>query len=75
MQLEGLWGLATIVGPIVLFILFIYVIMRNRSSKVPMDVTEEGTRANYAEEDRLHKAGIRTDDVQDAEDARKDGTL
>ncbi len=55
MELEGLWGLATIVGPIVLFILFIWVILRNRSAKVSKDVTEDATRANYQAEDRAAK--------------------
>ena len=47
MEQEGLWGIATIVGPIVLLLLFAYVIMRNRSSKVSKDVTERATKANY----------------------------
>ncbi len=72
MELEGMWGFATIVGPIALFILFVYVIVRNRSSKVPMEVTEEATKANYAAEDRVHKAEVRADEE---EDARKDGPL
>ena len=55
MEQEGLWGLATIVGPIVLLILFIYVIMRNRSSKVSKETTERATKANYEAEDRAHK--------------------
>ena len=55
MEQEGLWGLATIVGPIVLLLLFAYVIMRNRSSKVSKDVTEAATKANYAAEDRAQK--------------------
>ena len=55
MELEGLWGIATIVGPIVLLVLFIYVIMRNRSSKVSMEVTEDATEANYQAEDRAAK--------------------
>ena len=55
MQLEGLWGIATIVGPIILLVLFIFVIMRNRKSKVSKDVTEDATRANYQAEDRAAK--------------------
>ncbi len=55
MQEMSLWGIATIVGPIVLLALFIYVILRNRSSKVSMDVTERATEANYEAEDKAHK--------------------
>jgi hypothetical protein len=51
----GGYGLATIIGPIVLLVLFIFVIMRNRKSKVSKDVTEDATRANYQAEDRAAK--------------------
>jgi len=55
MELEGLWGLATILGPIVLLVLFVWVILRNRSARVGKDVTERATKANYEAEDRAHK--------------------
>ena len=55
MEQEGLWGIATIVGPIVLLVLFVFVIMRNRKSKVGKDVTEDATRANYQADDRSAK--------------------
>ena len=55
MELEGLWGLATIIGPIVLFALFIWVILRNRSARVSKDVTDAATKANYQAEDRAAK--------------------
>ncbi len=55
MQEMSLWGIATIVGPIVLLILFIFVILRNRSAKVGKDVTEAATKANYQAEDRATK--------------------
>jgi len=55
MQEMGLLGIATIVGPIVLLALFIWVILRNRSSKVSKDVTERATEANYQAEDRAAK--------------------
>ena len=55
MQEMSLWGIATILGPIVLIILFIWVIVRNRSSRVSVDVTERATKANYEAEDREHK--------------------
>ena len=55
MELEGLWGLATIVGPIVLLGLFIWVIVRNRSATVSKDVTDAATRANYKADDLAAK--------------------
>jgi hypothetical protein len=55
MELEGLWGLATIVGPIVLLALFVWVILRNRASRVSKDVGEDVTRANYQADDRAAK--------------------
>ena len=55
MQEMGLWGIATIVGPIVLLILFIFVILRNRKAPVSKDVTEAATKANYKAEDRAAK--------------------
>ena len=55
MEVEGLWGIATIVGPIVLLVLFIFVIVRNRSSRVSKQVTEDATEANYQAEDRASK--------------------
>ena len=51
----GGYGLATIIGPIVLLVLFIFVIMRNRKSKVSKEVTDAATRANYQAEDRAAK--------------------
>ena len=55
MQEMSLWGIATIVGPIVLLVLFIWVILRNRSARVSKDVTERATEANYEAEDKAHK--------------------
>ncbi|HXG99558.1 MAG TPA: hypothetical protein VNI79_03980 [Sphingomicrobium sp.] len=55
MQEMSLWGIATIVGPIVLLGLFIWVILRNRSARVNKDVTERATKANYEAEERAHK--------------------
>ena len=55
MEMEGLWGIATILGPIVLLALFVFVILRNRQAPVSREVTEDATRANYAAEDRAAK--------------------
>ena len=55
MQEMSLLGIVTIVGPIVLLLLLVWVILRNRSSKVSEDVTERATKANYEAEDQAHK--------------------
>ena len=50
-----LWGITNIGGPVILLLLFIWVIARNRKSRVSRDVTEQATRDNYAAEDRAAK--------------------
>jgi len=55
MQENSLLTIMEIVGPIVLLLLFVWVIMRNRKSKISKDVTEDATRANYEAEDRAAK--------------------
>jgi hypothetical protein len=56
MQEISLWGLATVIGPIVLLALFVWVILRNRStSRASKERTEQATKANYAAEDRAAK--------------------
>lgn len=40
----GLWGIMTIVGPIVLGIVLIWAIFNNRTSKAQKQRTEEATR-------------------------------
>ena len=52
-----LWGITNIGGPLVLLLLFIWVIARNRKAKASRDVTEKATRENYAAEDRAAKNG------------------
>ena len=52
---SNLIGIATIVGPIVLLAIFVWVIIRNKQSRVPKDVTERATEANYEAEDRAVK--------------------
>ena len=49
------WTLVTIVGPIILLGVMIWVLTRNRKSKVDPDVTERATRENYAAEQREHE--------------------
>ena len=52
---SNLIGIATIVGPIVLLAIFVWVIVRNKQSRVSRDVTERATEANYEAEDRAAK--------------------
>lgn len=60
MDLGSLWGLLTIVGPIVLIVALVYAISRNRTTKAQDARTEAATAANY--------------DRQSAEDNLRDGT-
>ena len=55
MQEMSLFGILTIVGPIILLVLFIWVILHNRSSRASKDATERATKANYEAEDKAHK--------------------
>ena len=55
MQEMSLLGIATIVGPIILLVLFIWVILHNRSSRASKDLTERATEANYEAEDKATK--------------------
>ncbi len=52
----SMWSIATIAGPIILVILFIWVINNNRSKKVSEAETERATEANYQAEDADTKA-------------------
>ena len=54
----GLWGVMTILGPIVLAAVLLWAILHNRTSKRQKDRTEDATRRNY--------------DAQNAEDARRE---
>lgn len=55
----GLWGVMTILGPIVLAAVILWAILHNRTSKQQERRTEEATRQMY--------------DEQSAEDARREG--
>ena len=50
------WSLLTIVGPILLFIVILWAVLRNRRAK-PEDIerTEQATRELYKEEDAAHR--------------------
>ncbi len=50
------WSLLTILGPILIFIVLVWVVLKNRKAK-PGDIerTERATRELYQEEDRAHR--------------------
>ena len=59
---ETLWGLMTIVGPIILLLLLVWLMFRSRKRpdgrEVSSDVTEQATRANYAAEEQRRRDGV-----------------
>ena len=59
---ETLLGLMEIVGPIILLVILVWVVLRTRRAKgeAPMNVTEQATRDEYADEERRRREG--TDD-------------
>jgi hypothetical protein len=61
---ETLWTLMTIVGPLILLGLLLWLVLRGRrrGDEPRQDVTEAGTRNAYAEEERMRREG--TDDVE-----------
>ena len=62
MDLGGFnWTLLTIIGPLVLAVVIIVALLRNRVSRDVADKSERGTRDLYREEDRVH----RDDDDED----------
>ena len=52
MENGSIWGIATIVGPIILLAAIAWAIIRNKQSRVPKDVTESATKRLYEAEDR-----------------------
>ena len=51
-----LWGLMTILGPILLGLGLLWVMMHNRQTPKEKERTERATRENYEESDREDKA-------------------
>lgn len=49
------WGIITIVGPLLMVIVFAWVVIRNRKSKTSVDRTEQATRDLYRKEDAAHR--------------------
>ena len=59
---EFWWSLMTIVGPIILLLVLIWVVVRSqrRKGEASPEVTERATRQEYAEEEQMRREG--TDD-------------
>ncbi len=50
------WSLLTIVGPILIFVVVLWAVLRNRKAKPEeMERTERATRELYREEDAAHR--------------------
>jgi hypothetical protein len=56
MDLGGFnWTLLTIIGPLILAVVIIVAVLRNRVSSDVADKSERATRDLYREEDRAHR--------------------
>ena len=54
----GSWGIITIVGPLLLAAVLLWVLLRNRKAgKRDNDRTEQGTRDLYREEEEKRRSG------------------
>ena len=53
----GSWGIITIVGPILLALVLLWALLRNRKRSRPTDIdrTERATRDLYREENAAHR--------------------
>ncbi|TKD49998.1 hypothetical protein [Sphingomonas baiyangensis] len=55
-DMSSLWGVLTIVGPIVLLIAILWAMRHNRGTKHDIERTEAATHRMYDEQDRADKA-------------------
>ena len=55
MLMEKLWPIITIVGPILLLVIVLWAIVRNRTSRRSFQRTEQATKDLYADEDQREK--------------------
>ncbi len=54
----GSWGIINIVGPLLLAVVLLWVLLRNRKArKRDVDRTEQGTRNLYREEEEKRRSG------------------
>jgi len=51
----SLWGVITIIGPLILIAVIAWAALRNRATRRSKDATEQGTRDLYRAEDRAHR--------------------
>jgi hypothetical protein len=51
------WGLQTVIGGLLLLAVLLWAVLRNRSSKTPLDRTERGTRRVYDEAEEVRRSG------------------
>ncbi len=60
---ESLWGLMTIIGPVILLGVFAWVLLRSkrRSGEASEQTTERATKANYAAEEQARRDGSEGD--------------
>ena len=49
------WGIITIVGPLLMLVVFAWALMRNKKSKTSIEETEQATRDLYRKEDAAHR--------------------
>ena len=49
------WGIITIIAPLLIVIVFAWVVIKNRKSKTSIDQTEQATRDLYRKEDAAHR--------------------
>ena len=58
---SSLWGLMTVIGPILLAAVILWAVLHNRLSKKAEQRTEAATRKLYEDTDRADKAAGRGD--------------
>jgi ABC-type protease/lipase transport system fused ATPase/permease subunit len=49
------WGIITIVGPLLMLVIFAWALMRNKKSRRSIEETEQATRDLYRKEDAAHR--------------------
>ena len=58
---ETLWGLMTILGPVILLVVLVWLVLRSRrrtnQNTATTAETEAGTRAEYADEEARRREG------------------
>ena len=60
MDLSSMQGLMVVVGPIVLALVLLWAVLRNRASRRDVEHTERATAGNYEAEEARRRAGEET---------------